>query len=110
MGYGQVQKPIVKDNLSIAKDILNKNKNLTTVKIIDSCIKQSTIITPITIHINSVTDTIAGGGQNGTTSPNVAGGTITPSANGAWIRRVAASPGAAALRGPGAGAKGRKKH
>jgi hypothetical protein len=86
----QIQRPIVKDNLSIAKDILNDNKNLTTVIIKDSCINQSTIITPITIHVNSVTDTIAGGQQD---AP-VLGRTINPNTDGVWITRVASSPSA----------------
>ena len=82
--YMQIQKPIVKDNTSIAKNILNGNKNLTTVEIINSTIEQSTIITPITIHINSVTDTIAGEQQGGL----IGGSTIPSGTNGVWIRRV----------------------
>ncbi|MED1862074.1 hypothetical protein P4V41_01195 [Fictibacillus nanhaiensis] len=85
---GNFQKPIVKDNTWIAKDILNGNKNLTTVNICNSRIEQSTIITPITIHINSVTDTIAGEQQ-----PNTLGRTINPNTNGVWIRKVATSRG-----------------
>jgi hypothetical protein len=87
---GNIQKPIVKDNLSIAKDILNGNKNLTTVEIKDSLIYQSTIITPITIHINSVTDTIAGEQQ----AIPIGGSTIRPNTNGVWVKSVRSSPGA----------------
>jgi hypothetical protein len=83
---GNIQKPIVKDNISIAKDILNGNHNLTTVEIKNSCICQSTIITPITIHINSVTDTIAGEQQAGQATP--ISRTIGENTNGVWIRRL----------------------
>jgi hypothetical protein len=80
----RIQKPIVKDNISIAKNILNGNKNLTTVEIINSTIEQSTIITPITIHINSVTDTIAGEQQGGP----IGGSTIASGTNCVWVRNV----------------------
>jgi hypothetical protein len=80
----RIQQPIVKDNISIAKDILNGNNNLTTVEIINSTIKQSTIITPITIHINSVTDTIVGEQQGGP----IGGSTIASGTNGVWVRKM----------------------
>ncbi|MCM3718707.1 hypothetical protein [Fictibacillus phosphorivorans] len=80
----KIQQPIVAGNTSIAQDILNGNHNLTTVDITNSLIQQSTIITPITIHINSVTDTIAGEGQG-----LVGGRTLTSGTNGPWLRRVA---------------------
>ncbi|MDR7074243.1 hypothetical protein [Fictibacillus barbaricus] len=85
---GNFQKPIVKDNLLIARDLLNGNTNLTTVKINNSFIYQSTIITPITIHKNSVTDTIAG--EQATPA---GGSAISRNTNGVWIKRISASNG-----------------
>ncbi|WHY70614.1 hypothetical protein [Fictibacillus enclensis] len=94
---GHQQNPIVKHNVSIAKDILNNNKNLTTVNIkLDkcSCIKQSTIITPITIDINSIPITSVKNGsseRNGQTTTVTAGRTIRTT-SGPWVRAISCSP------------------
>ncbi|MDN4072467.1 hypothetical protein [Fictibacillus terranigra] len=84
------QNPIVKNNKSIAKDILNHNKNLTTVNIHlerGASITQSTIITPITIDINSIPITSV---KNSSPSANT--GRTLSNTSGAWVRKLPSSP------------------